>query len=152
MLTCFSNWSRCWSNWAALNKKLEKCIFGQYNQTSYTRGLMKMQNKSTGELRRRRAALLRQLPPLKTILRGSLIERYKRCGKPGCKCAEGPGHGPKYYLSVSYPGARPQMDYVPQELHDQVAELLGNYHRAREILEEISEINHELLRRREALS
>jgi hypothetical protein len=44
------------------------------------------------------------------------------------------------------------MDYVPQELHDQVTEFLANYHRTREILEEISEINHELLRRREAFS
>ena len=96
-------------------------------------------------------ALLRQLPPLKAILRGSLIERYKRCGKPGCKCADGPGHGPKYYLSVSHPGLRPQMDYVPQESHAQTAEFLANYHRAREILEAISEINRELLRRREAL-
>ena len=102
-------------------------------------------------LRRRRQALLRQLPPLKTILRGSLIERYKRCGKPGCKCADGPGHGPKYYLSVSYPGLRPRMDYVPQEWHAQTSEFVANYHRAREILEAISEINHELLRRREAL-
>jgi hypothetical protein len=59
--------------------------------------------------------LLRKLPPLDAVLRGSLIERYKRCGKPGCKCADGPGHGPKYYLSVSFPGERPQMDYVPQE-------------------------------------
>ena len=66
-------------------------------------------------LRRRRQVLKRQLPPLKAILRGPLIERYKRCGKPGCKCAEGPGHGPKYYLSVSRPGLRPQMDYVAQE-------------------------------------
>jgi hypothetical protein len=75
----------------------------------------------------------------------------ERCGKPGCKCADGPGHGPKYYLSVSYPGSRPQMDYVPQESHAQTAEFVANYHRAREILEAISEINHELLRRREAL-
>jgi hypothetical protein len=89
--------------------------------------------------------------PLKAILRGSLIERYKRCGKPGCKCAEGPGHGPKYYLSVSRPRSRPQMDYVPQEVHAQAAEFVANYHRAREILEAISEINRELLRRREAL-
>src|SRR5688572_9817028 len=111
-----------------------------------------METQSTAALRKRRNALLRQLPPLQAILRGSLIERYKRCGKPGCKCAEGPGHGPKYYLSASYPGARPQMDYVPQELHDQVTEFLANYHGTREILEEISEINHELLRRREALS
>jgi hypothetical protein len=112
---------------------------------------MKIQNHSTAALRKRRTALLRQLPPLRAILRGSLIERYKRCGKPGCKCADGPGHGPKYYLSVSYPGLRPQMDYVRQELYAQTAEFLANYHRAREILEEICEINRELLRRREAL-
>jgi len=112
---------------------------------------MDIQRKPTAALRQRRKALLRQLPPLHAILRGSLIERYKRCGKPGCKCVDGPGHGPKYYLSVSYPGLRPQMDYVPQEAYAQTAEFLANYHRAREILEEICEINRELLRRREAL-
>jgi hypothetical protein len=112
---------------------------------------MKIQSQPTTALRKRRKALLRQLPPLQAILRGSLIERYKRCGKAGCKCADGPGHGPKYYLSVSYPGLRPQMDYVPQESYAQTVELLANYHRAREILEAICEINRELLRRREAL-
>jgi hypothetical protein len=111
---------------------------------------MEIQKKSPAALRKRRQALLRQLPLLQAILRGSLIERYKRC-KPGCKCADGPGHGPKYYLSVSYPGLRPQMDYVPQESYPQTTELLANYHRAREILEQICEINRELLRRREAL-
>ena len=112
---------------------------------------MKIQNQTTPALRKRRDSLLRQLPPLQAILRGSLIERYKRCGKPGCKCADGPGHGPKYYLSVSYPGLRPQMDYVPQESYAQAAEFRANYHRVREILEAICEINRELLRRREAL-
>jgi hypothetical protein len=110
-----------------------------------------IQKELPATLRKRRTALLRQLPPLQAILRGSLIERYKRCGKPGCKCADGPGHGPKYYLSVSYPGLRPHMDYVPQESYTQTAEFLANYRRAREILEEICEINRELLRRREAL-
>jgi len=43
------------------------------------------------------------------------------------------------------------MDYVPQESHDQIAEFLANYQRAREILEAVSEINRELLRRREEL-
>ena len=112
---------------------------------------MQLEKEPAASLRRRRQTLLRQLPPLKAVLRGSLIERYKRCGKPGCKCAEGPGHGPKYYLSVSRPGSRPRMDYVPQEVHAQAAAFVANYHRAREILEEISEINRELLRRREAL-
>lgn len=112
---------------------------------------MKITDKPAATLRRRRQSLLGQLPSLKAILRGSLIERYKRCGKPGCKCADGPGHGPKYYLSVSRPGLRPQMDYVPQKSHAEVTEFVANYHRAREILEAISEINRELLRRREAL-
>jgi hypothetical protein len=115
------------------------------------RGPMNIQKKPLGGLRKRRNALVRRLPSLRSILRGSLIERYKRCGKPGCKCAEGRGHGPKYYLSVSFPGQRPQMDYVPQEAYPQAAEFLANYHRAREILEEICAINRELLRRREAL-
>lgn len=105
----------------------------------------------SSSLRRRRKQLLRELPPLESVLRGSLIERYKRCGKPGCKCAQGPGHGPKFYLSASYPGRAPQMDYVPQADYAQISVYVANYHRVREILEEISEINRELLRRREAL-
>ena len=110
-----------------------------------------MPEPTTSALRRRRKQLLRKLPPLDAVLRGSLIERYKRCGNPNCKCADGPGHGPKYYLSVSYPGRSPQMDYVPQADYAQVSERVANYAQVREILEEISEINHELLRRREPL-
>jgi uncharacterized protein DUF6788 len=106
---------------------------------------------SVAALRRRRRQLLRQLPPLDRLLRGSLIERYKPCGKPGCKCARGPGHGPKHYLSVSHYGQRPQMDYIPQDYQSQASECLANYHRLREILDEVCAINHELLCRREAL-
>ena len=43
------------------------------------------------------------------------------------------------------------MDYVPQAEHERVSESLANYSQIREILEQISEINHELLRRREPL-
>ena len=110
-----------------------------------------MTESTSAQLRRRRGQLLRKLPPLDSVLRGSLIERYKRCGNPSCKCAQGPGHGPKYYLSVSYPGRSPQMDYIPQADYARVSEFVANHAQAREILEEISEINHELLRRREPL-
>ena len=110
-----------------------------------------MTKKPTNALKKRRQALRHKLPSLVAILRGSLIERYKRCGKPGCKCAKGRGHGTKYYLSVSYPRLRPQMDYVPQEFYAQTKKFLANYQRARKILEEICEINRELLRRRAAL-
>jgi hypothetical protein len=114
-------------------------------------GPTSLQRQSLRALRRQRKTLLRRLPPLYAILRGWLIERYKPCGKPGCKCAQGPGHGPKYYLSVSQPGATPAMDYVPQEVHDSVAHYLENFRSAREILDQICSINRELLRRREPL-
>ena len=108
-----------------------------------------MKEKSIAYLRRRRRTLLGKLPNLQPILRGSLIKRYKRCGKPGCSCAHGPGHGPKYYLSVSKPGQRPQMDYVPQDYLEKVKEHLENYRKIKAILEELCDISRELLRRRE---
>lgn len=111
-----------------------------------------MNNQSSAYLKRRRRDLLRKLPPLDAVLRGSLIGRYKRCGKQTCWCTKERGHGPKYYLSVSCPGSpRPEMDYVPQEYKEQVELLLANYKMAREILEDICSINRELLSRREEL-
>jgi len=110
-----------------------------------------MKDVSTANLKRRRKRLLRRLPPLDAVLRGSLIERYKRCGKSGCHCAQGQGHGPKYYLSVSRSGARPEMDYVPQDYQQQAEQYVANYRDIRDILDQLSSINRELLRRRERL-
>lgn len=84
-------------------------------------------------------------------MRGSLIERYKRCGKHGCKCAESQGHGPKYYLSVSKPRQKPEMDYIPLTYQAQANEYLENFRKIKITLEEICEINRELLKRREKL-
>ena len=110
-----------------------------------------MQNKSAASLRKRRRKLLAELPPLDRIMRGSLIERYKRCGRPGCHCANDRGHGPKRYLSISTPNQHPKIDYVPNDAFSKVTEYLDNYRNVREALNEICAINTELLRRREEL-
>ncbi len=118
-------------------------------QTSFINGLISMPNQPTS-LRRRRTLLMRRFQSMKPeFLRGSLIERYKRCGKPGCKCAEGRGHGPKYYLSISRSGRRPEMIYVRQGEVKRVAGYLANLTVVRKLLEEICEINQELLKKRE---
>ena len=39
------------------------------------------------------------------LLRGSLLERPKFCGKPGCKCTQGQPHPPSLYLSHLEKGA-----------------------------------------------
>src|ERR1700753_3812048 len=106
---------------------------------------------STSALRKRRRKLVRDLPPLERVLRGSLTETYKRCGRPNCHCADGPGHGPKRYLVISQPGGRPRRDYVPNAVSEQGVHLLDNFHKLREALNEICAINAELLRRREDL-
>jgi len=106
---------------------------------------------SAAALRKRRRRLLGQLPPLEQLLRGSLIERYKRCGRPGCHCANGPGHGPKFYLSISVSGEQPRMDYVPNAACAEARQYLANFHKVRQVLNEICAINAELLRRRESL-
>ena len=65
---------------------------------------------------------------------------------------DGPGHGPKRYLStVARTGERPRLGYVPNATYPQVAAFLANYRKLQEMLNEICAINAELLRRRESL-
>ena len=98
-------------------------------------------------LRQRRQGLAQQLPPVTEILRGSLVERYVTCGNPACKCAKGERHGPLWYLTVTLGRGRTTGGIVPTENVDQVRGWIENYHKVKEHLEKISEINRELLRR-----
>ena len=102
---------------------------------------------STLALRSRRKGLLRLLPPLREILRGSLTERFLTCGKPDCKCARGERHGPIWYLSVSLDQSHRRGTTVPSHQLAQVRSGIESYHRVKEHLEKISNINRELLRR-----
>jgi hypothetical protein len=98
-------------------------------------------------LRNRREGLTQLLPPLGEILRGSLMERYLTCGNPDCKCARGERHGPIWYLSVTLDQSRRSGRTVPADQVEQVRRWIENYHRVKEHLEKISDINRELLRR-----
>src|ERR1039458_8652800 len=60
---------------------------------------MNIQNLSSTALRKRRHKLVRDLPPVEQLLRGSLIETYKRCGRPNCHCVDGPGHRSEEHTS-----------------------------------------------------
>lgn len=103
------------------------------------------QSLSTEELQRRRQQLLDSKYSL-DLLRGSLITRKVKCGKPNCHCALGQGH-PSLYLSSFYEGQN-RIDYVPAKWEAWVKERLDNYHRLQELIVELAEINLELLRRR----
>ena len=98
-------------------------------------------------LRQRRQGLAQQLPPVAETLRGSLVERYVTCGNPACKCARGERHGPMWYLTVTLGQGRTTGGIVPSDKLDQVRSWIENYHKVKDHLEKISEINRELLRR-----
>jgi hypothetical protein len=98
----------------------------------------------SAELRSRRDRLAAGLPGAAGFLAGSLAEQRRKCGKEGCRCAEGELHGPYAYLSVAG-----KMVYVPAVLAEAVRSRLEASARLREALEEISAINLELLARRE---
>ena len=102
---------------------------------------------STLALRERRGKVVRQIPDLRQILRGSLLERYLTCGKPGCKCSRGERHGPVWYLSVTLRVGKTVGMQVPEDKVEEVRRLLDNHRKLKESLEAISEINWELLRR-----
>ena len=98
-------------------------------------------------MRRRRAAVLKTLPPLEDVLRGSFLRREIRCGKPTCRCATGPGH-PIRYVTVTFPGGRTQQVTVPHELVRLVQRWIRNYDRWWHAIEEVSAINRRLLQQR----
>jgi hypothetical protein len=98
-------------------------------------------------LRQRRQGLAQQLPPVTEILRGSLVERYVTCGNPACKCAKGERHGPIWYLTVTLGPGRTTGGIIPTENVEEVRRWIENYHKLKDQLEKISEINRELLRR-----
>ena len=102
---------------------------------------------STLALQQRRQGLTQLLPPLSEVLRGSLMERYLTCGNPDCKCARGERHGPVWYLSVTLDQSRRLGSTVHADQVAQVRQWIANYHRVKDHLEKISDINRELLRR-----
>ena len=56
---------------------------------------------------------------------------------------------PKYSMTVNFPKRRPENDYIPLKYATQVKEYVSNYHRFKEIIEQICMINGASKRREE---
>jgi hypothetical protein len=103
---------------------------------------------STRALLARRRRLAARLGDVEQVLAGSLVEQTRRCGKPGCRCAEGEPHGPYAYFAPKAAG-RGRSKYVPSSLVAAVRARLARGEQVEAVLAEISAINAELLARRE---
>ena len=103
---------------------------------------------STPTLLDRRHRLVARLGEAELLLAGSLVEQNRRCGKAGCRCAEGEPHGPYVYFAPKTAG-RGRLRYVPAALVEVVRRCVQTGVEVEGVLAEISAINAELLARRE---
>jgi hypothetical protein len=113
---------------------------------------MKKRGTETEILLKRRAALAAAAPDLREVLRGTLRSRFVRCGKSGCHCRKGRGHGPFFYLSVAMGVGRTIQIVIPSQEYPMARGFARNYRRLRQILERVSAINRQLLRQRTLLT
>lgn len=103
---------------------------------------------STRTLLDRRRRLVTRLGDAETLLAGSLVEQTRRCGKAGCRCADGEPHGPYVYFAPKTAG-RGRLRYVPAALLEVGRRCVHTGAEVEAALAEISTINAELLARRE---
>lgn len=79
----------------------------------------------------------------KRLLRGSIYNMKRRCGKPGCRCIQGQLHATEC-LSTSI-GGKTRMQVLREEEVARAKEWSGNYKRFREAYRKIEDFSRQLL-------
>ena len=100
------------------------------------------------QLLAQREILASGLPSLAQVVRGSLVTRYRRCGKPNCHCVKSRGHGPAHYLVVTLKPGKTEQILLSEEMLPVARQFLDNYKRWWAALEKVSAVNRRLLRLR----
>jgi hypothetical protein len=98
-------------------------------------------------------ALLRQRDQLKTQLAsvgdmrpGSLVPRFRKCGKPSCHCSkkDDPGHGPSYSLTHAVAGKTVTHVIPAGAAVERTREQLDEYHRFRELVRQLIAVSEQI--------
>jgi hypothetical protein len=71
------------------------------------------------------------------FIKGSLVVNRRRCGNPKCRCAEGRKHES---LAITYKQkGRSVLLHVPNDLEPEATRMIGNYHRIKTLLGQLSD-------------
>ena len=97
------------------------------------------------ELRKRRDEIRDELAALGDLRPGSLVGRYRKCGKPSCHCArEGdPGHGPSFSLTRAV-GGKTVTRIIPAAAVARTQAQIAEYGRLRRLTGELVEVSEGL--------
>ncbi len=102
--------------------------------------------KTLKELYAQRKLLHKKLNSLCPIVRGVVVESLRICGKPNCKCQRGEKHKSNYFTRSVH--SKTLRFYLPPEVVEEIKLWCNNYKELKTIVEELSEINIEILRRK----
>jgi hypothetical protein len=107
--------------------------------------------KDVGELKeqiarleKKRKRLIDDLMEPGQMVAGSLYKVYRKCGKPGCRCAKGEMHGPFACLSTRDQGRR-KVKHIRQGDEDWVARRAAEYRRYQKRLAQLRKIDARVL-------
>ncbi len=92
----------------------------------------------------RRANLRKKLGEISPIVRGSVVELGRVCGRPNCHCKKGEKHMSRY-LSISIHG-KTSIFYLPKHVEQKAKKYVNNYKKASLIMEELSQTNIQILK------
>ena len=97
------------------------------------------------QLRRQRDALKARMAEVGDLRPGSLVERYRRCGKAACHCAgKGmAGHGPSWSLTREV-GGKTLTRVIPAGAIAQTREQIAEHRRFRALVRELVETSEQL--------
>lgn len=106
-----------------------------------------MKKDAIKKIESQKTKILKKLPPLSEVLRGTLMKCYLECIRPNCKChkAKKHRHGPYYRISYGQKG-RMRHVYVPKKILKTVRRWTKNYDKIWKWLEEFSKLNVRLIR------
>ena len=104
-----------------------------------------MQKETVQQLEQRAAELKSELATVGDMRPGSLVERYRRCGKPGCRCAKpgDPGHGPSLSLTHAVSG-KTETKIIPPGAVEETQEQIATYRRFRNQVHALVETSEKL--------
>ena len=100
---------------------------------------------SLSELEAEREGLKRQLSDLGDLRPGSLVERYRKCGKPNCHCAQpsAKGHGPSFSLTHSVE-RKTLTKIIPSAFVEETRAQLAEHQRFRQLARDLVAVNEQI--------
>lgn len=101
--------------------------------------------RSVKVLERKRDAVFLKMPHTVKIIKGTLVEVKRVCGKPNCKCKKGDKH---ICLCLSqYIDGKSKMSYIPKVIEKEVREYVQNYKKIIQCVNELTKTNMEIMKK-----